>query len=188
MFRPAIFRTALALCCAVALWAMAVNRVILNYPTSPQKTLATFLLAGLLAAVALYPSWSVPQRRSLVWPWLALAVLLGVGELRRLWLRNDYRVESPRAASLFTPVTTTELRVTRFTLRVAGLPVERVRFAHLTDLHATEAQPQSYRERVMDELRALDPDVIVLTGDYVSTARRLPLLADWLKGLPRALR
>ena len=111
---------------------------------------------------------------------------MALGEARRLWLRNDYRVESPPAASLFTPVTTTELRVTRFTLPVSGLPLPRVRLAHLTDLHVTNALPRSYRDRVQQELAALSPDLIVMTGDYISVSNRVPLLAEWLKGLPRA--
>jgi uncharacterized protein len=186
MLRSPASRVVLPLCCAVGVWASFLNRLLLNLSDSILKTGAILLLATGLGVLALRPLWSSSKKPARLWPWLALLVLMALGEARRVWLRNDYRVESPPAASLFTPVTTTALRVSRFELRVPGLPVPRVRFAQLTDLHVTNALPESHRDHVLQELAALSPDVIVMTGDYISVSNRVPLLAEWLSGLPRA--
>lgn len=186
MLRSLALRILVPLCGAVGVWAFCLNRLILNQTDSPWKTLATFVLAAALGTLALRTLWSTREKPARLWPWVMLLVLMALGEARRLWLRNDYRVESPPAASLFTPVTTTELRVTRFTLPLRGSPLSRLRIAHLTDLHVTHAVLPRYRDQVARELAALRPDLIVMTGDYISVGDRLPLLAEWLKALPQA--
>jgi predicted MPP superfamily phosphohydrolase len=139
-----------------------------------------------MASLALAPALWSSARKPRVWPWLLVLTLFGLGEARRLWLRNSYRVEAPSPADPFTPITTTALRVTHFTLRVPGLPVDRLRVVHLTDLHVSEALPKSYPAQVLSEARAAEPDLLVMTGDYISRAERLPLLVAWLEALPAA--
>ena len=102
--------------------------------------------------------------------WLAVLVLFGLGEVRRTWLRREYRVDSSSTVDVWHPVTTTDLVVRRFDLEVPALAAARVRVLHLSDLHVTEAVEQSYTQRVQEQIRALAPDLIVMTGDYLSRA------------------
>ncbi len=44
-----------------------------------------------------------------------------------------------------------------------------LRLLHLTDLHASEYVPFDYLERAIDRALELDPDLICLTGDYITT-------------------
>jgi predicted MPP superfamily phosphohydrolase len=179
-------RVGLAALCAFGVWAYCVNHYLLNLSESFAKQAMIVGLALALAGLALASlRWSPPRRAGL-WPWFTVLLLFAFGEARRLWLRSNYRVEATTRAELFTPVTTTALRVTHFTLRVPGLPVGRLRVVHLTDLHLSEALPSSYPARVLEQARKEKPDLLVLTGDYVSRAERLPLLASWLQGLPAA--
>jgi predicted MPP superfamily phosphohydrolase len=50
----------------------------------------------------------------------------------------------------------------------------------------TDALPDSYTTHVHETLRAIEPDLIVMTGDYISVAERVPLLERWLERMPRA--
>lgn len=62
------------------------------------------------------------------------------------------------------------LRVERRTLRLPGLPkgFDRVKLAHLSDLHRSAAVSARYIGRAVDMALALGPDFAVLTGDYVT--------------------
>jgi predicted MPP superfamily phosphohydrolase len=57
-------------------------------------------------------------------------------------------------------------------LRLARLPAawEGLTVLHLSDLHLNGTLDRKFFERVMDECRAWDPDVVALTGDIVDNA------------------
>ncbi|MCP4640253.1 MAG: metallophosphoesterase [bacterium] len=61
------------------------------------------------------------------------------------------------------------VRVARYRLPIRGLPPELagLRVAHLSDTHYGSTMAMSYLERVVAETNALQPDLVVLTGDYV---------------------
>lgn len=65
----------------------------------------------------------------------------------------------------------TWLRVRRLTLRIKGLPLDLdgLRLVQLSDLHVGSAVPRWFLRKVIDTTQALNPDLIVLTGDYVHT-------------------
>jgi hypothetical protein len=89
---------------------------------------------------------------------LCAVSILAIGEVRRAWLRHAYRADEHEAASdLLRPISTTDLQISRFTVAVPALSVERLRVVHLTDLHVSDRLPKSYFRRVNDEIRALDP-------------------------------
>jgi predicted MPP superfamily phosphohydrolase len=172
---------------AFGLWAVIVNHEIIAWPHEATKRVATVLLAFILAAIAAVPLW-------LRWrgPWTRAAVVvvlaLLVGELRRAWLRYCDVVEEAGIPpiELLHPITTTDLKRVHFEQRLPGLPVARLRVLQLTDLHITEALPSDYYARIEREIAASDPDLLVMTGDYLSASSRFPLLERWLAALPRA--
>jgi predicted MPP superfamily phosphohydrolase len=172
---------------AFGLWAFVVNREVINWVDSEWKRLTIVVLAFFFAAVAVVPLWR--QWRG---PWTRAALLVvlafSLGETRRAWLRYQYASELAGGASidLLHPVTTLDLAVRHFESRLPGLVLPRLRVLQVTDLHITEELPRDYYQRVQTTIAAENPDIILLTGDYLSQSRRLPLLEAWLSGLPRA--
>jgi predicted MPP superfamily phosphohydrolase len=183
-------RTARGLLTATAafgVWAFLVNRWIINWVDSSAKRFTIFGVALVLGALAF-----VPVLRRSRGPWVRLAafviVAFTLGELRRAWLRHQYAVEVAGGApiELFHPVTTTDLVVRHFEVPLAGLDVPRLRVLAATDLHVTEELPAAYYARVTREMAAHEPDLLLFTGDYLSRIGRLPLLEEFLRGVPRA--
>lgn len=170
-------------CCS---WAFAINRTLNHTGDAPLRTLAQLALCVGLSAAA----WMV-WRRQPRWLLSATAVALGafvVGEAHRLWLRESYgaTVGAVQTVSWLQPVTTTDLAIDRYTVRAAKLGRDRLRVVHLSDLHVTEEIGPDYYARVSSEVKALEPDVIVLTGDYISKLERLDLFQRWLQDFPHA--
>ncbi len=63
------------------------------------------------------------------------------------------------------------------------LTLEGLRIAHLSDLHLSgRVEPEFYRE-VIREVEALEPDLVLLTGDICDTARCLSWIAEILSPL-----
>jgi uncharacterized protein len=174
---------ALAAAAALSCWVAFVNREVLpNSHLQGFKAVASLLAACLLFVVPVWRAWRGP--------WLALSTLtlLGFGalEVRDAWLRRQYQATSLGApeVSLLHPVTTLDLAVHHYRARLPSVPASGLRFVQLTDLHITEKLPPDYYVRIVSELGALRPDIIVLTGDYLSSSGRLPMLERWLKTLP----
>lgn len=124
--------------------------------------------------------------------WLLLPAgflaLVAVGETHRLMLRHRYRGSPPVEdtcipSSLLRPLTTTDLAVRRYELRLPHWKGPRIRIAHISDLHANTRMPLSYYEHVMDTATAAAPDLVFITGDFVSHARYLQLIARLLPRL-----
>jgi uncharacterized protein len=78
------------------------------------------------------------------------------------------------------------LRVQRYALTPPGwTPGLRLRVAVLADLHA--GMPATPMERVREIVRrtnALEPDLVLLLGDYANTDRVLRVTADWSEAIP----
>ncbi len=57
------------------------------------------------------------------------------------------------------------------TLKVPGLPTEwdGLTILHLSDFHLFGTPGREFYQKVMDECRAWDPDLVALTGDYVDS-------------------
>jgi predicted MPP superfamily phosphohydrolase len=175
----------LSVALAFALWLVGLNRVLNRWPHSPAKPYMMGLsLVGALAAGALWPA-VVGSPMSYALPALGM-VLLGVGEIRRLSVRaraqgRDLRATAAQSERL---VSTTALLVRRATVAVPGLPALRV--VHLSDLHVGADLPFEYYRSTIARSLEEKPDLILITGDFVSHAEHLPLLRQLLVGGLRA--
>jgi predicted MPP superfamily phosphohydrolase len=172
---------------ALALWAFLLNRVVIQWVDGPFKSTTIVLLGLALAALGAVSARSVfrGSRGVALWAWPLLLGTFGLGEAHRAWLRSSYGASSTNA-SPWTPITTHALEIRRFTVSLERLGPRPVRVVALSDLHVTDDTEPAYVARVHDAIRGLDPDVIFMTGDYVSRADRVPALARWLEGLPPA--
>jgi predicted MPP superfamily phosphohydrolase len=107
----------------------------------------------------------IKPRRGL-WRWaiaLAMALLLGYG----------FIIE-PRW------VVVTQLQ------KQVGLKGATFKIAQLSDLHLSGMG--SVEEATLNHLKALQPDLILLTGDVIGDRHALPELEDFLKSLPDAIK
>jgi predicted MPP superfamily phosphohydrolase len=175
-------RLVFAAAAVFAIWAYSVSHVIIQWVDGPAKRVAALLLALGLAVVAVLVARQGGRRWQVAW-WVIFGAF-ALGEGHRVWLRYRYGVDAAPIDPFHT-VTTTDLKVRSFTLGVPALGTERVRVAHLTDLHVTEAFPDAFTLHVHETLRATDPDLVVMTGDYLSRIGRLPLLVRWLERMPK---
>jgi predicted MPP superfamily phosphohydrolase len=178
-------RLAIAGAGAVAVWAFLLNRVVIQWVDGPLK-IGTMILLGIGLAVLGWISTKTTlagPRAFALWAWPAVLGTFGVGEVHRAYLRSTYGATSTNA-SPWDPVTTTDLELRRFTLELALLGANRVRVVALSDLHVTDATDPELVARVHASIRELDPELVFMTGDYISLGERLPALARWLEGLP----
>jgi predicted MPP superfamily phosphohydrolase len=79
--------------------------------------------------------------------------------------------------------------LTRIKLPVAHLPLplDGLRIVHLSDFHLGMPLSAAAVRRALEMTKALKPDLIVLTGDFISYRHHLPLLRATLVGLDAPL-
>jgi predicted MPP superfamily phosphohydrolase len=150
---------------------------------------ALVLTLGPALAGALFPT-----RGTLVAFLLVLAAF-AAGEARRAYLRRGARADGPLETSRFLgqgegagPFTTTALTVLRYEVTAPSLPLPRLRIAHISDLHISPALPLDYYRAAMACVKDARPDVLLMTGDFVSKASALPLLRQILPGVSELAR
>lgn len=148
---PAAGSTTLTLAFALADWAMLtwLPRRGRSYgPSTPPLLMLTLARWGLDAGLGL-----------LAWTGLPAGGLL----LAALGLNGFISL----AATYATWVEPFRLGVTRLTLRTDRLPAgTRLRLVQLSDVHMERATPRD--REVLDRVRALAPDLLLLTGDYLN--------------------
>jgi predicted MPP superfamily phosphohydrolase len=183
-FRPLIvapFWLAAVACLAVPMIDGSLNWVEAN----PKRWFVLALFAGALLAAL----WAAKHLSSGPLRFLPFAVLLAAlaNDGYQRSVRQRYLASPPErsvgvGASVWRPVTTMDLVRHFYVIPSSALAVDRLRVVQISDLHVTPALPKSYYEAAFDSVVAQNPDVILLTGDYVSRVRNLPLLAQLLSG------
>jgi predicted MPP superfamily phosphohydrolase len=164
------------------------NRWLIQWVDGPVKTAA---MATVGLACTMGAGWAALCAGQIIQKLPALIVLgFSMGEVRRVWFRHTYHAPSSVVADtsrvrLLHPVTTTDLVVSRYQVP-AHLAPSRIRILQLTDLHFTPKLPVAYFDQVRETARKEAPDIIVLTGDYVSRIEYLPLMSRWLRDFPKA--
>ncbi len=178
-----ILESGLWLGAGAALWLYVCNRVVLQWSSPWLKNSVMVLLA-----VSLYLAvrWARAHRLRALWSALPLLILglTVTDELRRLssdhpFVGRAQAMPSSPAPDWWNLDTTTQLVVRRSELTVPQR-VGTLRVVHLTDLHISPQLPWDYFASIVARTNAEAPDLIVLTGDFLSKAEYLPLLRQWL--------
>jgi predicted MPP superfamily phosphohydrolase len=182
-----VFCAALYATAGLGLFLIFLNRTLIQMKDGRIKglaTLVTFIIVPLgagLIGLSIGPS-----------PWSMLPILLivgiAVGEVRRIAIRRQFRgtqpvVDGGTRQSLRHFLTTTDLVVARYATTIDSWLGSRLRIAHLSDFHAGQNLPFSYFEHVIEKANEADPDLILLTGDFVATRWHASLLPGLLARL-----
>ncbi|MGE5602961.1 MAG: metallophosphoesterase [Nitrososphaerales archaeon] len=128
--------------------------------------------------------WRIGRSRWVLLP-LAGVILTLAGEARRLMIRNRHRGSGPvaehgPAMELARPATTTDLVMRHYEVPVEGWSGPALRVAHVSDFHLNSHLPMSYFQEAMRRVASVQPDLVVFTGDFVTYAKYIPLMAEVL--------
>lgn len=100
------------------------------------------------------PMFSMTKKRWIDWLWDAWCLFSIVG----IWPRFI----EPKL-----------LKITRLPLQLANLPstLEGIKILHFSDLHWRASFPLSFQKKITKKINALNPDLILFTGDFISCAQ-----------------
>lgn len=155
-----------------------------QWPTSA-PWIRIWLTSSFSAGLVLGPSWLESRR------WLLPPPLLLRFTTRNVELRTDvpdgsvgdrcthWLARLPGNQITQLDITSKELLLPRPILHAEGLKI-----GHLSDLHFTGQLTLAHFQAVVDELLALQPDLIVVTGDIIDRRRCL----DWIEPILDRLR
>ncbi len=159
---------------ALCIYLILLNRYLLLLSDGRIRTV---VLCGTLAligiAAALFGWWaSHAPWPTLVIP-IAVLTAVGIGEMQRIVLRRRYRGAPPVNAenagiALASPITTMDLAVYHYELRVPRWRGRRLRIVHVSDLHLNGDLPEAYYRTAMARIARAEPDLLLFTGDLVT--------------------
>lgn len=174
----------------VGLYFFLLNRWVLFTRDFGAKPLIMVVTFTALTFGSIWHGWQAGFS-PLAWGALGLLAVELLGELRLHWLRRRMAGAPPVwqenvAEQLTQPFTTQTLAVRRYEIRLPQWRGPRLRIAHVTDFHLNGMLPDSHYRLVMERVRQAEPDLIFLTGDYVSEdneyAAQLPKLIGDVHG------
>jgi len=187
---------------AQILYIVIVNRTLSRMRSTLLKPVLLFEIWLGITAILVRLGYLLPPPSGLavVLAVLAFLVLRESYELSlRRRLRGSLPVENhslwPKRpgvwATLSRPVTTTDLNVCRYRVPLKGTfsrggdgnRPSRLRVAHLSDFHSNERLPLSFYHQAVEQANRYDPDLVFLTGDFISWPRDVALLPKLLEGL-----
>ena len=171
-----------------------VNRLMNQLRGSRLKQVFLLILFLVFTLVPAGLGWWLAVHRSVygLWYWLfpGVVILLGImGELRLLRKRSQIqgtppdKISPPRKAGLAflrSPITSRDLTQVNYTLYWPGPDIT---VAHLTDLHLNQTLPLEYYQHVIYRTNENTPDLVFLSGDFVTLSHEINLIPGLLEQL-----
>jgi predicted MPP superfamily phosphohydrolase len=163
------------------------NRLLSYLTSRKQRSLLLPLL--LLASLSLFGwlGWWATSQLGWLSPFL-LICCLGIS-MTYTWRQGlkvqaepAYKIEGPKQ-SVFRPVTTQALRTLYYKVELAHKLPFPVRIVQISDLHVNERLGMDYYQQVFKQVRALQADILVSTGDYASDSSKIGLVEDLFQDL-----
>jgi predicted MPP superfamily phosphohydrolase len=168
---------------SACLFLMLVNRVLIGLHIPSGKLLFMgaigLFMTGLPAFYGFQSGWS----RWILVPGAILG-LVAIGEIRRVVIRRCHRGSPPRlerAMRLSRPLTTTKLLVSKYEVQHSAWRGPELRVAHISDIHMRDGSPSAYLAEIVSRIRDIDPDLVVVTGDFAARRRNLTRLPELLR-------
>jgi predicted MPP superfamily phosphohydrolase len=175
---------AISLTAAACVYLFVLNRVLIQIRDNRHKS--WLIRAGGLVSVAL---GGILGYFAAGTPWLLVPVIVlliaALGEIRRLLIRWRCRGAPPIAVenggvAWRQPNTTTDLAVFRYKIEVPAWRGTTLRIAHVSDFHVNSHLPLAYFSDAMLRVAAAQPDLVFMTGDFVTDPQYVNLLPDVL--------
>jgi predicted MPP superfamily phosphohydrolase len=173
----------LAMAAGFYFFIIITSRLLTHIPDeTPKGTFVPFLFLSIVggAGAAGY------RFGDTAWAFIPLALAAAIG---LYWAWNIRLVRTLRGSppsqisgqpfSLLRPLTTTQLAVFHYQVRVSGWQ-GRLRIAHLSDLHVSEKLPMAFYQQAIEHANASKPDLVFITGDFISELESLPLVPQLL--------
>lgn len=173
-------------CGGLTAYIYLLNRVILHLRNGPRKLM---LIGG--GFIIFIPGFTTLGLVTGASSWIIVpGVLSVIGlllELRRMRIQRTIRGEFPvyegeSSYSYKNPITTINLRVCRYSVTCRGLKT-KLRVSVVSDLHLNSEIPRSYYHHAVEQALAAEPDMLFLTGDFLTSYRFTPLLPEVLGGI-----
>ena len=197
MFLP-VFFAGLGLIVGLGLFLAVINRTLsyMRHGISKPLIVGTllFVLPGLFVWLGYADGW--------VGRWIISLALMGLiaGEVYLFMLRKRHTGSPPVARhgpkpSVFRPITTTDLAFLHYTVPINSTdnrrnhrsqrrqPPEQLRVVHVSDLHVNGYQGSDYYSHIMDRVSQAEPDLVFITGDFISELEFISQLPDLLSRL-----
>jgi predicted MPP superfamily phosphohydrolase len=166
---------------------LILNRVVTRFKDGKAKTYATALTGfsmtvgpALFGYIVGFSPWTI----------IPILVLVGIiaGEICRVAIRFRYRGIPPVERnnvqkSLKRPVTSTDLIVTRYEIHHPNWRGQKLRIAHISDLHISDHYPTTFYQEMITQITGTKPDLLLITGDFVTDVNCVSRLPDILAPL-----
>lgn len=175
------------------------NRILSHLRYPPLKTFIAAVFVLLLVGGFTWLGYIGGWGRVAV---LLALVVLASGELSYRLSDRRLRAAAPLERygpppSLLRPATTTDLWVDRYEIPLCAAPpsgcdgrvatgpalAARLRVVHISDLHLNDHLPDDYFCRIVEIAAGYDPDLVFITGDFVSEAEGAAKFPELAKGL-----
>jgi len=167
------------------------NRLLSYLSSRKQRSLLLPLL--LLASLCLFGwlGWWATSKLGWLSPFLLICCL--VISMTHTWRQGvkvqaepAYKIEGPKR-SILRAVTTRALQTLYYKVELAHKLPFPVRIVQISDLHVNERLGMDYYQQVLQQVRELQADILVSTGDYASDSSKIGMLEDLLQDLSGTL-
>jgi predicted MPP superfamily phosphohydrolase len=180
-----LFPALLGVIAGAGLCVVIINRVLGHPGLQNKKPLIPPLSLLTVGGMGLYGFF----KGSSIFILFQVVIIIGLIALKmgHLLYRHQNRGEPPihrdgARFSLLRPITTTDLVVKRYEIRVSGWKGGRLRIAHLSDLHVNDQISNEYYKVTIQKINQALPDLIFFTGDFITDKRCSKLLPELLQG------
>lgn len=163
------------------------NRVLLTFRDSQFKSVMIILISGIMTMGGTIVGYATGFSIWLIFPLVVLAGII-IGEIQRTILRFQakgiYPDETINARIHITrPFTRTDLALMRYSVPFPEWRGQPFRIVHISDLHLTSEYPSHYYDDILYQIDTAHPDLLFMTGDFVTRAQYISLLPDFLTSL-----
>lgn len=162
------------------------NSVLLHLKQSRYKMFVVLLIMATILAGSGMAGWLTGLTIWLIIPGFVI-LIAAIGEVFRIYLRMLYRASQPVARERqqrgFPFVTTKDCVLTRYNLALKAWKGKPFTIAHISDLHVDPRIGCDYFYNVMDRVVEARPDILLIAGDFVPSARQIHMLAPVLNRL-----
>ena len=164
---------------------LLLNRRLLLMQDSKIKVPMIFLILAVLEVSFIMAGLILPV---IPWAYVLLVVFLFffTGEVHRVVHRCSCAGSQPvdaisHTGKVLRPFTTTDIVVHRFRTAIPEWHGSMLRIVHLSDLHVNPGLSFDYYSNVLNLVRHVQPDLVVMTGDFVTNVKDVDILGDVLQ-------